>query len=191
MKTKVLAVSALKHPEKNVRKHPEKQVAEIVKSLEMFGQTRPVVVDEDYTILAGNGLVLAMKEAFWDKAEVLVMEGLTQTQKRKLMLVDNKMSLMGITDYEIQFEFLESIVAETGDYEIPGFEVEMLQTLISKDQTEIEKKILRSCARNRNRNRNRSQTKTGCLVLNVGVRYGFKQTCFPRKEREEAPGSTN
>ena len=143
MKTKVLAVSALKHPEKNVRKHPEKQVAEIVKSLEMFGQTRPVVVDEDYTILAGNGLVLAMKEAFWDKAEVLVMEGLTQTQKRKLMLVDNKMSLMGITDYEIQFEFLESIVAETGDYEIPGFEVEMLQTLISKDQTEIEKKILR------------------------------------------------
>ena len=46
----------LKHPEKNVRIHSEQQIRELKRSLEKFGQTRALVVDENNVILIGNGL---------------------------------------------------------------------------------------------------------------------------------------
>ena len=49
-------LDALKHPKKNVRIHSEQQIRELKRSLEKFGQTRAIVVDEDDTILIGNGL---------------------------------------------------------------------------------------------------------------------------------------
>ena len=50
------------HPiEKNIRRHPEKQIKEYVRSVEMFGQIKPLTVDENGTILVGNGLYEALK----------------------------------------------------------------------------------------------------------------------------------
>lgn len=43
-------------PEKNVRIHTEQQLKEFQRSVKMFGQIRPIVVDENNVILAGNGL---------------------------------------------------------------------------------------------------------------------------------------
>lgn len=142
LKVHTVPLDRLKYPEHNVRKHPPKQIKELVRSLEAFGQTRPVVVDENNVILAGNGLVQAMQEAFWESADVLVKRGLTQDQKRKLMLVDNKMSFLGVTDYDVQFEYLESIIKDTGAYDVPGFEADMLEALLSHGQREVEQKIL-------------------------------------------------
>ena len=60
MKVTKMKLSSLKLPEKNVRIHSEKQTKEFVRILEAFGQIRPIVVDEEYTILAGNGLYAAL-----------------------------------------------------------------------------------------------------------------------------------
>lgn len=49
-------LSELRRPERNVRMHTDKQLKEFRRSVEMFGQIRPIVVDEDGVILAGNGL---------------------------------------------------------------------------------------------------------------------------------------
>ena len=46
----------LKHPEKNVRIHSEQQIRELKRSLEKFGQTRALGVEENNVILIGNGL---------------------------------------------------------------------------------------------------------------------------------------
>lgn len=46
---------------KNVRKHTDKQIKEYVRSLEMFGQIKPIVIDEHGEIIAGNGLFLALR----------------------------------------------------------------------------------------------------------------------------------
>ena len=54
-------LDALKHPKKNVRIHSEQQIRELKRSLEKFGQTRAIVVDEDDTILIGNGLYEAIE----------------------------------------------------------------------------------------------------------------------------------
>ena len=44
-------------PEKNVRIHTEQQLKEFQRSVKMFGQIRPIVVDENNVILAGNCLL--------------------------------------------------------------------------------------------------------------------------------------
>ena len=56
MNVTTMLISELKKPERNVRIHTEQQIKEFERSIKMFGQIRPIVVDENNVILAGNGL---------------------------------------------------------------------------------------------------------------------------------------
>ena len=134
MKLEQVSIADLKHPEKNVRKHPEPQVREIARSVEMFGQTRPVVIDEDGLILAGNGLVLAFKHLDRDKVHVLQKNGLTDKRKKKLMLADNKTYSLGHDDPEAQYDILKEIIGEDLDFEVPGFDPDVLSSLVADNQ---------------------------------------------------------
>ena len=74
-------LDALNHPKKNVRIHSEQQIRELKRSLEKFGQTRAIVVDEDDTILIGNGLYEAMVSLGYQEATVYVKTGLSENDK--------------------------------------------------------------------------------------------------------------
>ena len=126
MKVTRMKLSALKTPEKNVRIHSEKQVKEFVRSLDAFGQIRPIVVDEDNTILAGNGLYAALMAKGETEADVYVMKGLSANEKKKLMLADNKIYSLGVDDMDVFEEFLRDL---GDDLEIPGYDLELLETL--------------------------------------------------------------
>lgn len=126
MKVTRMKLSALKPPEKNVRIHSEKQVREFVRSLDAFGQIRPIVVDEDNTILAGNGLYAALMAKGETEADVYVMKGLSQNEKKKLMLADNKIYSLGVDDMDVFEEFLKDL---GDDLEIPGYDLELLETI--------------------------------------------------------------
>lgn len=54
MKVTIKKLSVLKHTEKNVRIHSEQQIRELKRSLEKFGQTRALVIDENNIILIGK-----------------------------------------------------------------------------------------------------------------------------------------
>ena len=60
MKIVTKKLSELHKPAKNIRRHTEKQLHEYVRSLEMFGQVKPIIVDEHGEIIAGNGLYEAL-----------------------------------------------------------------------------------------------------------------------------------
>ena len=126
MKVTRMKLSALKPPEKNVRIHSEKQVREFVRSLDAFGQIRPIVVDEDNTILAGNGLYAALMAKGETEADVYVMKGLSPNEKKKLMLADNKIYSLGVDDMDVFEEFLRDL---GDDLEIPGYDLELLETI--------------------------------------------------------------
>lgn len=68
MKVTIKKLSVLKHPEKNVRIHSEQQIRELKRSLEKFGQTRALVIDENNIILIGNGLYEAMVSLGYQEA---------------------------------------------------------------------------------------------------------------------------
>lgn len=55
MNSITMKLTDMVRPEKNVRIHTEQQLREFERSVKMFGQIRPIVVDEKNVILAGNG----------------------------------------------------------------------------------------------------------------------------------------
>ena len=60
MKITVKKLADLHKPAHNIRRHSDKQITEYIRSVEMFGQIKPLVVDEHGEIIAGNGLFEAL-----------------------------------------------------------------------------------------------------------------------------------
>ena len=90
----------LRHPDKNVRIHSEQQIRELKRSLSRFGQTRALVVDENNIILIGNGLYDAMLDLGYTEADVYVKTGLSENDKKKLMIADNRTYSLGIDNLD-------------------------------------------------------------------------------------------
>lgn len=129
MKIQKIKLESLKPLEVNVRKHGENQIKELIRSINQFGQTRAIVVDEDNNILIGNGLHEAMTRAGIDEAFIYRKTGLSEIEKKKLILADNKTYSLGSDDYENIEAYLEEITA-TGDFDIAGFDDDVLRNLM-------------------------------------------------------------
>jgi hypothetical protein len=128
MKLETVNISELKPLEHNVRKHGENQINELAKSVQQFGVTRAMVIDEDNNILIGNGLYFALQKLDKDKVECHRIKNLTETQKKKLILSDNKVYSLGSDDYTEIENYIKDIVADN-DYDIAGFDEEVLRSL--------------------------------------------------------------
>lgn len=129
-----IKISDLKSPEKNVRKHSQKQIAEFCRSLEKFGQIRPVVIDESNVVYCGNGLVEAAKTLGWKEVEAYRKTGMSAADKKKLMIADNRIYTLGFDD----FENINAILEEIGDFDIPGFDTESLEAMFGDVEEELE-----------------------------------------------------
>lgn len=137
MQKVIKKLSELVQPEKNVRIHTEKQLQEFEKSISMFGQMRPIVIDEKNVILAGNGLFETLQRMKWGEAECYQYTDLSENQKKKLMIADNKIFSLGIENLDTLNDFLVEL---QGDLEIPGFDEEILRQMVS-DADEVTGKI--------------------------------------------------
>ncbi len=136
MKLTKIKLADLIKPEKNVRIHTEQQIKEFRRSVEMFGQIRPIVVDENNVILAGSGLYDTLIAMGKDTADVYRYDNLTENQKKKLMIADNKIFSLGIENLETLNSFLEDL---QGDLDIPGFDEEILKQMVSEAEDVTEK----------------------------------------------------
>ncbi len=133
-------INALRPAEKNVRIHNEKQINEMKKSIEAFGQIRPIVTDENGVIIVGHGLWEALKLMGETHAKVLVLEGLSEAEKKKLMLADNKIYELGNNDYDAILEILEEIKLEGDSLDIPGYDMKVLEALLA-DADDIDSEL--------------------------------------------------
>lgn len=126
MKEVTKKLSELKRPKHNVRIHGDQQIKEYIRSVEMFGQIRPLVIDEDGVVLAGNGLWTALEQMGRTTAKCYVVKGLSEAGKKKLMLVDNKIFDLGVNSQQAFDDILKEL---GGDIDIPGYDPELLRTL--------------------------------------------------------------
>jgi DNA modification methylase len=111
-------VSSLKPAKRNARTHSRRQIRQIAKSIERFGFTNPVLVDEDGAIIAGHGRVAAAKLLGIDRIPVVPLGDLSPEERQAYALADNKLALNAGWDQELlALEFQELIDA--------GFEVEL------------------------------------------------------------------
>ena len=128
MNITVKKLAELHKPAHNIRRHSDKQITEYIRSIEMFGQVKPLVVAEDGEIIAGNGLYEALLRMGRETCDCYVMVGLTDVQKKKLMMADNKVYELGFTDVDA----IEELVKELdGDVDVPGWDADLLEMLNS------------------------------------------------------------
>lgn len=137
MEIKRVKLSDMRVPERNVRIHTEQQIKEFIRSIKMFGQIRPIVLDENMIILAGNGLYKALTEAGHSEADAYIMTDLSENQKKKLMIADNKIFNLGIENLDTLNSFLEELGS---DLDVPGFDEEILKTMVA-DADEVSERI--------------------------------------------------
>lgn len=138
MRLEKISIESLVENPNNTRIHTEKQIKEFARSVEMFGVVRPIVIDENNMILIGHGLKLALETLGRSEVDVLRMIGLSDTEKKKLLLSDNKIYDLGVDD----FDAIDQLIREMQDFEIPGYDANNLEMLygvssLAKDQAEF------------------------------------------------------
>src|SRR5437773_1232543 len=75
---------------RNARTHSDAQVAEIAGSIRTFGFTNPILIGEDGDVIAGHGRLAAARKLGLSEVPVIALHGLTQVQRRQLVLADNR-----------------------------------------------------------------------------------------------------
>ena len=108
---------------RNSRTHSDSQVTKIASSIKEFGFLNPVIVDKDNGIIAGHGRVMAAKKLGLKEVPILLVEHLSETQKRAYIIADNRLALDAGWDEEmLRVEFAE--LADDGfNLELTGFEL--------------------------------------------------------------------
>src|SRR5579872_6000197 len=78
---------------RNPRTHSEAQVAQIAASIAEFGFNNPILVDTKSGIIAGHGRLLAARKLHLTEVPVIVLDHLTDAEKRAYILADNQLAL--------------------------------------------------------------------------------------------------
>ena len=122
----------------NSRTHSEEQVNQIVASINEFGFTNPLLIDEKDNIIAGHGRLMASKKLGMEEVPCIVLEGLTEAQKKAYIIADNKMALNAGWDDELLKIELENLKELDFDLELTGFNVDELDDILGKNEEETE-----------------------------------------------------
>lgn len=101
-------VDKVKPYENNPRLNDD-AVDAVKKSIEQCEYIAPIICDEQMVIMGGHTRLKALKELGAKECEVLVVEGLSDEQKRKYRLLDNKTGELALWDFDKLAEELEGL----------------------------------------------------------------------------------
>lgn len=111
---------------RNPRTHSDAQVAQIAASIREFGFTNPILVDTHAGIIAGHGRLLAARQLQLEHVPVIVLDHLSEAQKRAYILVDNRLAESAGWDEELLRLELAALEDENFHLELMGFDDEEL-----------------------------------------------------------------
>jgi DNA modification methylase len=119
---------------RNARTHSDEQVAQIAASIAEFGWTNPILAGSDGIIIAGHARLLAARKLGMTEVPVIVLDHLTETQRRALVIADNRLALNAGWDEEMLRVELESIRDDGFDLELTGFSDDELEDLLREPE---------------------------------------------------------
>jgi len=120
---------------RNSRTHSDSQVAQIAASIREFGWTNPILVDQEGTIIAGHGRVMAARKLGETRVPVITLGHLTDAQKRAYVIADNQLALNAGWDADMLKVEIADLMAADFDLSLLGFDDKMLASLTA-DETE-------------------------------------------------------
>ena len=112
------------HPYQNNPRKNNQAVEAVAESIRQCGYVAPIIVDEDNVILAGHTRYKALKKLGYKTADVLIKSGMTEEQKKKYRLLDNKTGELAQWDYDLLAGELDGL--DFGDLDLDwGIELEV------------------------------------------------------------------
>ncbi|HEL4243334.1 TPA: site-specific DNA-methyltransferase [Pseudomonas aeruginosa] len=119
---------------RNARTHSDDQVAQIAASIAEFGFTNPILAGSDGIIVAGHGRLAAAQKLGLDVVPVVVLDHLSATQRRALVIADNRIAEnAGWDDAMLRIE-IATLQDDDFDVSLTGFDVDALAELMAGDE---------------------------------------------------------
>ena len=123
---------------RNARTHSEEQVAQIAASIVEFGFTNPILAGSDGVIVAGHGRLAAAQKLGLDIVPVVVLDHLTPTQRRALIIADNRIAEnAGWDDAMLRIE-LQSLQEVGFNMDITGFDADALAEIMAGEEITVD-----------------------------------------------------
>ena len=118
----------------NARLHSDAQVEQIAKSIEEFGFLNPVLVDDQYTILAGHGRVMGAKKLGIDTVPTIQIKHLSESQKKAYIIADNQIALNAGWEMQLLETELKELNKDSFDVSLLGFDAKELDKLLYEEK---------------------------------------------------------
>jgi ParB family chromosome partitioning protein len=115
---------------RNARTHSDAQVRQIAASIEEWGWTNPILIDENGGIIAGHGRLMAADKLGLTDVPVMVASGWTPEQKKAYILADNQLALNADWDKQLLGVELNDLTAAGFDVSLIGFDPQSLEDLM-------------------------------------------------------------
>ena len=149
----MVPVAQLTPCERNARKHSRKQIRQIADSIQAFGFTCPVLIDEANEIVAGHGRVAAAKLLGLAEVPALRISHLSPPEKRAYVIADNAIAAKAGWDRQVLALELQALIDIDFEVSLTGFEMEEIQIILNgadetrHEDTDAEAELPRSTAR--------------------------------------------
>lgn len=118
---------------KNARTHSPEQVEKIVASIERYGWTNPILLDEGGEVIAGHGRILAAEKIGYDPVPTITLSGLSDAEKKAYRIADNKLPLSAGWDLELLATELNDLLADEFDLSLTGFDSDEIDQMLNVD----------------------------------------------------------
>jgi DNA modification methylase len=123
---------------RNARQHSDEQIAQIAASIAEFGFVNPILTGADGVLVAGHGRLAAARKLGLPTVPVVVLDHLTPTQRRALVLADNRLAELATWDDALLRVELEALQDEGFDLDLTGFDADALAELLADEEPQIE-----------------------------------------------------
>jgi ParB-like chromosome segregation protein Spo0J len=120
---------------RNARTHSDEQIAQVAASIVEFGWTNPILVGSDGVIIAGHARLLAARKLKMLEVPVIVLDHLWETQRRALILADNRLAMSAGWDEAMLRVELESLQEDEFNLDLVGFTDEEVEELLREPET--------------------------------------------------------
>ena len=123
---------------RNARTHSDEQIAAIAASIAEFGFLNPILVDTGAGIIAGHGRLLAARKLGLPEVPVVVLDHLSEVQKRAYILADNKLAELAGWDEDLLRLELEELREGEFDLDVLGFSEDELEAILAAGDEPVE-----------------------------------------------------
>lgn len=117
----------------NARSHSRKQLKLIADSIKRFGFTNPILISDDFEVVAGHGRLQAAKSLDMKLVPAVVIGSLSEADKKALIIADNRIAELAGWDRDmLAIEYQGLLDLEFEDLEVTGFSLGEIDTILDE-----------------------------------------------------------